>query len=317
MSMSDWAKEEVALACKRENPNWDGKTFDYGCACYQSALKAYETLMKDGHSGMSFNLTKNILIRMMSGLPLVPIEDKDFFNENGERVLELEPEDVLREKGLKSHMQCPRMSSLFRTETLDGDVSYSDIDRQYGIDIVNGSSFHSGTISKLVNSMFPIKMPYYPSDKCYKVICEEFLTDKKNGDFDTLGLFYVITPDMEKIPVNRFGKEENGKWIDITKEEYDNRRKVSYEHNPSEMSFRPGDIVEVKGEKWWKLCQTIEPELKEIYGNDFINQMKEKWLGKRMKVKSITENNSRYRMEENDLDWPEFFLKSFKLTDDE
>ena len=65
MTMTDWAKHEVELACKRENPDWDGESFDYGCACYQSALKAYGSLMGDGHSGMSFGFTKNILIRFM------------------------------------------------------------------------------------------------------------------------------------------------------------------------------------------------------------------------------------------------------------
>lgn len=34
MSMSDWAENEVKLACKKENPNWDGKSFDYGCGYY-------------------------------------------------------------------------------------------------------------------------------------------------------------------------------------------------------------------------------------------------------------------------------------------
>ena len=65
MSLKEWAKREVEIACKKENPNWDGKSFDYGCACYQSALKAYQSLCEDEHSGMSFNITKNILIRLI------------------------------------------------------------------------------------------------------------------------------------------------------------------------------------------------------------------------------------------------------------
>ena len=51
---SEWAENEVRLACKRENPDWDGKSFDYGCSCYQSALKAYKSICNDGHSGFSF-----------------------------------------------------------------------------------------------------------------------------------------------------------------------------------------------------------------------------------------------------------------------
>ena len=57
----EWAKREVEIACKRENPDWDGESFDYGCSCYQSALKAYKSLCEDGHSGYSFGATRNIL----------------------------------------------------------------------------------------------------------------------------------------------------------------------------------------------------------------------------------------------------------------
>lgn len=40
MSMVEWAREEVRIACQRENPdveldeNGQPKEFDYGCSCY-------------------------------------------------------------------------------------------------------------------------------------------------------------------------------------------------------------------------------------------------------------------------------------------
>ena len=34
-------KNEVEIACKRENPDRKEGEFDYGCACYESALKAF------------------------------------------------------------------------------------------------------------------------------------------------------------------------------------------------------------------------------------------------------------------------------------
>ena len=63
MSMYDWAEQECRIACKKENPdfNFDGEDFDYGCSCYKSALKAYQGLCEDGHSGTSFNFTRRIL----------------------------------------------------------------------------------------------------------------------------------------------------------------------------------------------------------------------------------------------------------------
>ena len=76
--MKTWAEHEVERACNKENPDWDGKSFDYGCSCYQSALKAYKSLMEDKHSGMSFAFTRSILTRLMERLPLTPITEDDF-----------------------------------------------------------------------------------------------------------------------------------------------------------------------------------------------------------------------------------------------
>lgn len=227
MSMTDWARREIELACKHENPDWDGKEFDYGCACYQSALKAYESLMNDGHSGMSFGFTKNILIRLMEGLPLRPITDEDFFDNRGS-VICLETEEELRKRGLKSHIQCPRMSSLFREETLDGKVNYSDIDRCYSIDIHNPNLTYHGGENDIIDELFPISMPYSPITGKYKVYTEEFLTDKKNGDFDTKAYLYCITPKGDKVEINRFFAEKNREWVEISKEEYEERKKNKF-----------------------------------------------------------------------------------------
>lgn len=82
MFMINWAEREVQIACKREAPDRKDGEWDYGCDCYESALKAYKSLCEDGHSGLSFSLTKQILIRLMNHNPLTPIEDvPDVWNE--------------------------------------------------------------------------------------------------------------------------------------------------------------------------------------------------------------------------------------------
>lgn len=223
MRMSDWAKREVEIACKKENPNWDGESFDYGCACYQSALKAYQSLCEDEHSGMSFNITKNILIRLMNGNPLTPITDEDFFIEND---MPLESEEYLKERGLKSELQCPRKSSLFRKETIDGKVSYTDVNRVIYVD-ENGLCWGSGRATEIVDKLFPITMPYVPSNEKYKVYGEEFLLDEMNGDFDHTAYLYIITPDGEKIELDEYYKEVDHRIVKISKEEYfSDREKV-------------------------------------------------------------------------------------------
>ena len=75
MNLIEWAKNEVGLACKRENPDRKAGEWDYGCACYESALKAFESLTDDNHSGCSISFTKNILDRLIEWLPLTPIEN--------------------------------------------------------------------------------------------------------------------------------------------------------------------------------------------------------------------------------------------------
>ena len=207
MTTEEWAEREIKIACKKENPNWDGKSFDYGCACYQSALKAYKSLCEDGHSGASFNITKNILIRLMEGLPLKPITDDDFTNVEPE--IKESPE-YLKEYGLKSDLQCPRMSSLFRYETLDGKITYSDVERVIFHDANGDGWWHSGIASRLVDEMFPITMPYYPSKEKYKVYGESFYmvdgVDKSAenvGTYNLVKIYYILTPDKEKIEVNK------------------------------------------------------------------------------------------------------------------
>ena len=222
--MIDWAEQECRIACKRENPDYDfdSDAFDYGCSCYKSALKAYKSLCEDGHSGASFGFTKNILIKLMNSQPLTPITDEDFFSvERGSEIIPLESPEYLQERGLKSELQCPRMYSLFRSETLDGKVSYRDINRAYHVNIEEPSDTYS-TSDEVLDDMFPITMPYVPTTGKYKIYEQTFLVDKKHGDFDTRGIIYIETPDGERIDVNKYMTEDdvNGGWKDITKEEY-------------------------------------------------------------------------------------------------
>ena len=218
MSMYDWAEQECRIACKKENPNFnfDSEDFDYGCNCYKSALKAYKSLCEDDHSGASFNFTRIILERLMDGQPLTPITDEDF--EGGVSIFS---DKDLASRGLKSEIQCPRMSSLFRRETLDGKVSYIDNNRAYCINIENPFDTYSSAKDYVVDEFFPITIPYIPEKGKYKVYCQTFLTDKKNGDFDTQAILYFITPDGKRVDVNRYQTEKDGKMVDITKEEYD------------------------------------------------------------------------------------------------
>ena len=218
MSMTEWAKREVEIACKRENPYRKEGEFDYGCACYESALKAFNCLMEDGHSGMSIRFTKNILNRLIDGKCLTPIEDTD----------DIWKYSFDRDNGVKTY-QCKRMSSFFKDVYPDGKVKYNDIDRVIKVDITVDTTWHSGFIDSIVNELYPITMPYIPSNNPYKVYCEDFLTDPKNGDYDTVGVFYGIDPFGDRFEINRYFKDGDRDMIEIDKEEYEARKLLDKE----------------------------------------------------------------------------------------
>lgn len=214
MSMTEWAKKEIEIACKRERGDKPETEWDYGCACYESAYKAFQSLLEDGHSGFSVMLTKNILNRLIDGKPLTPIEDTP----------EVWSDRVTIREGVTSY-QCRRMSSLFKDVHPDGRVEYHDVGRCKCVcrDNPDGASWYNGFISKLIHEKYPITMPYYPASKPMVVHCTEGLSDPKNGDFDTIGVWFVVKPDGTREEIRRFFKEDGESWAEISEEEYHER----------------------------------------------------------------------------------------------
>lgn len=179
---SDWAAREVALASQKKRESAEDKDdWDYGVACYESALRAYRSLERDGHSGMSIQITKSILNRLIDGKCLTPIED--------------------------------------------GTVTYSDVNR---VQLINKESpdipFRNGFGTRLIDKMYPITLPYFPADKKFKIIVEEFLTDEKNGDFDTVGYLQLILPNGEVVDLNGYFKDGPDGMIRIEQAEYEERK---------------------------------------------------------------------------------------------
>lgn len=208
--MNEWAKREIEIACKRERGDKPETEWDYGCACYESAYKAFQSLLEDGHSGMSIGFTKNILNRLIDGKPLTAIEDTpDVWNE------------VTVHEDHRSY-QCKRMSSLFKCVYPDGRVEYHDNGRCYCTykDDPDAPGWHNGFISRIIHEKYPITMPYYPAAKPMVIYCTDCLYDPNNGDFDTIGVWYVLKPDGEKEAIERFFKEAPHGWEEISNQEY-------------------------------------------------------------------------------------------------
>lgn len=211
MNMIEWAENEIRIALARENEN--DSFYQYVKACHESALKAYKSLCGDGHSGMSISITRNILDRLIKHQPLTPIEDT---------------EDVWTEKFWKREddqnrlYQCNRMTCFWKHVYPDGTIIYSDNERVCGVNMNNPECiYYSGLATRIVDEMYPIAMPYYPPNQPYMVYTEEFLFDKRNGDFDTVHIHYIQTPEGDKVDVNRVFTESELGWKEITPEELD------------------------------------------------------------------------------------------------
>ncbi len=226
MSMTSWAEKEVEIACRRERELSGNKDeWDYGCACYESALKALKSLAEDGHSGYSMSITKHILNRLIEGKPLTPIEDGD---------------DVWNEcSGIRDNFrtfQCKRMSSLFKYVYEDGTVKYSDVNRVICVNFDDHSNcWFNGFVRNIIDELYPIKMPYMPESKEYKVYCKEYLTDRKNGDFDTVGVLYVKLPDGTVEDIYRYFKDVPNGLDEIDAYEYMSRVDMHNEREEKEM----------------------------------------------------------------------------------
>ena len=223
MSMDSWAEREIEILKSKNKPESD-EEFDYVGECAESALRAFKCLMSDGHSGMSISITAGILNKLIKGQALTSIEDtEDVWNESGGY--------WEKKKGIKQY-QSNRMSSLFKYVYPDGTIDYTDIEWVTGINMAYpDSGYTSGTLRAIVDEMFPITMPYSPKSKSYKIYTEDFLTDKSKGDYDTVGYLYMITPEGERIELNKFYHEFNRheEMKEITKEEYEELKKRKIE----------------------------------------------------------------------------------------
>lgn len=206
MDLYKWAKNEMDILKEKDDS-------EYACACYASALKAYESMLGDKHSGASFGYSKNLLKRLLDGKPLSPITNEDFCDAR-----------------LGHSEQCERMSSLFKKVDGKGNITISDVDRVVCVNYENRSDqFSCGWITDLIDMMFPINFPYYPSTRPYTVYVSSFSIDGKD-DFDTEHVHYVETPDGKTVEIERYYKYDDGVRQEISKTEYFDRlskRKVS------------------------------------------------------------------------------------------
>ena len=213
-----WAKREVELA-KNEalKSGADNCSAHYICECLNSALKAFNSLCEDGHSGASMEQTLMFLQRLVRGFPLTPIdEDTTWVKSN------------VSESGTITY-QCARMTSLFKDVDREGNISYSDVNRVVCVnkDDPHAPVWYNGFVSRVVNSIYPIKFPYYTSsDPIIAYVSEH--TTSVTEDFDKMCIDSVKLTNGDIKEVKRFFKEDKdtNSWVEIDEEEYTSRGEI-------------------------------------------------------------------------------------------
>lgn len=218
MSIDVWAKKEVELAMNEAiKSGSDTCSTHYTCECLKSALKAFNSLLEDGHSGASVKQTLMFLQRLVRRLPLTPIdEDTTWVKSN------------VSGSG-KTTYRCARMSGLFKDVDREGNITYTDVHRVVCVnkDDVQAPVWYNGFVSRIVNSIYPIKFPYYPSSDPIIAYVSEHTTSLKE-DFDTICIDSVKLNNGETVDVKRFFKEDtdSNSWVEIDKEEYTSRVEI-------------------------------------------------------------------------------------------
>ena len=234
--MKTWAETEVRLACENERRQCNGDEAEYGIGCYESALKAFKCLLEDNHSGMSIQITKQILNRLIDHKPLTPITNSDdewFFAWDD---IELHT----------STYRDLRVGGLYKTEYQDGRIEVSDIRRVVCKDVNHpNATFTNSFIRDIVDKMYPITLPYMPYSKPIVVYTEDFLYDTNlHYDSDTLAVYHLDHPEYGKEMISIYFKDIDGKFVEIDEEEFDKRKAEYVRRISTEKGDRNDDINE-------------------------------------------------------------------------
>ena len=218
MSTDIWAKREVELA-KNEalKLGSDNCSAHYICECLNSALKAFNSLREDGHSGASMEQMLMFLQRLVRGFPLTPIDEDTTWVKSS-----------VSESGTITY-QCARMTSLFKDVDKEGNITYTDVHRVVCVnkDDLKAPVWYNGFVSKIVNSIYPIKFPYYTSsDPIIAYVSKH--TTSLSEDFDTMCIDSVKLDNGETVELKRFFKEDPNinSWVEIDEEEYNRRVEI-------------------------------------------------------------------------------------------
>lgn len=121
---------------------------------------------------------------------------------------------------------CLERRSLIKSVYPDGEVKYEDIEAYQAVDINDLYRIHyNHLVQDVINELYPVTFPYCPKEPL-RVYCDYPINIDGNGNnyFDTVAILCAISSQPEAIPINRYFKLADGKWVDITLKEYLQRK---------------------------------------------------------------------------------------------
>ena len=221
----EWANKEAEHVAKYV-------TMKYGnnipmTKCYEmvvnEAVKIFNELEDLQHTEESKIMVKRFLSRLIEDKPLSPIEDKDdMWDKVGGHAGEDSEVTLYINK---------RLRTLYRREVRDikkdvlTEKTYHDPTRVTCVNIINGKEVILSIVNDYVDEYFPIKFPYFPTDKyIVNVILFNHKNPLEDGIEDTIHIKTIIDPDHKVITPNvYYALNEKLDWCKIYGSEYYNR----------------------------------------------------------------------------------------------
>lgn len=201
-----------------EKPDMEKQTL----AALNTAQVAFETLLKVSEKGdySELSLAKVFLGRLMKGLPLTPIENKD-------EEWEVVPE--LKDKKKPGIFRSVRYHDLYKVISVEegGEAIYIDNSRFAYLNVANGEAARHDLVEVICGEGFQITMPYVPSEKKIVIYYDE---ETFGTDHVVAITHYMREGELNPRPISRFFKETvadecdynmtSGKYVEIDKEKW-------------------------------------------------------------------------------------------------
>lgn len=214
-----WAENEVKLAIedlKKHGEHLCNR--DLQIRQFREALCIYRKYCLDESREMSTAPVNYIVDHLINNLPLTDLT-------NGPCEWHQLPDLYITSDEKVEYYTHKRYPALCKKISPGGTEVYNDNRRIKFCSIRNPEQFLDDYDShRFLNKLLPITMPYMPPLHPYEMIGETFLTDPKNGDYDTIGYFYIKCPNGDMISINRYFKLIRDTETEISNFEYNDRK---------------------------------------------------------------------------------------------